>query len=147
MVIIGFGEFKNYKLQEVPDEFLSKLAESYGLSLSAHDHSGQAELRATIAVHEEVQRRVKGGTIWKRLLSRKDLAKRLINAGFRHMSKEHHPDRPGGDLETQKVLVEMRDYLVSTCDKIAEPEYDAAFVIPDPNPYSAAEISDDDIPF
>lgn len=148
MVVIGFGEFKNYQLQEVPDAFLAQLAESYKLSYSAHDHSDKDALRATIAVHEEVQRRAKGGAILKRVISRKELANKLVGAGFRHLSKEHHPDRAGGDLETQKALAEMRDLLVRACNKIAEPERPGAFEIPDPQPYAfEAEISDDDIPF
>jgi hypothetical protein len=144
MIVIGFGEYKNYKLQEIPDAFLAKLAKSYSLSHSAHETSGKAELRATIAVHEEVLRRANGGSVQKRPMSRKEIATKLVNAGFRSMSKDHHPDRAGGDLETQKVLADVRDFLVGTCSKIAEPEYQGAFVIPDPEP---AEISDDDIPF
>ena len=144
MILIGFGDYKNYKLQEIPDEFLARLAKAYSLSHSAHETSGKPELRATIAVHEEVMRRANGGTVQKRAMSRKEIATKLVNAGFRSMSKEHHPDRAGGDLETQKVLADVRDFLVGACNKIAEPEYQGAFVIPDPEP---AEISDDDIPF
>jgi hypothetical protein len=146
MIVIGFGEYKNYKLQEIPDAFLSKLATAYSLSHSAHETAGNAELRATIAVHEEVYRRLNGGSVQKRAMSRKEIATKLVNAGFRSMSKEHHPDRPGGDLETQKVLADVRDCLVDVCNKIAEPEHQGAFVIPDPERLSS-EISDDDIPF
>jgi hypothetical protein len=148
MVLIGFGEFKGYKLQEIPDVFLAKLAEFYSLKHSAHDGSGKVELRATIAVHEELQRRAVGGKISKRLPFRKEIATKLVNAGFRHLSKEYHPDRVGGDVEAQKMLSEMRDYLLSTCSKILEPERKGAFVIPDPDSFAqSAEISDDDIPF
>lgn len=58
------------------------------------------------------------------------------------MSKDHHPDRAGGDLETQKQLAGLRDTLLDMCGKIPEPEYNGAFVIRDPD-----EITDDDIPF
>jgi hypothetical protein len=146
MIVIGFGEYKNYKIQEIPDEFLARLAESFSLSHSAHESSGKAELRATIAVHEEVLRRAKGGSVQKRAMSRKEIATKLVNAGFRSMSKEHHPDRAGGDLETQKALADVRDLLVGACNKIPEPEYQGAFFIPDPEPFSV-ELSDDDIPF
>jgi len=146
MIVLGFGEFKNYKLQEVPDAFLARLAESYSLSHSAHESSSKAALRATIAVHEEIQRRAKGGAIGKRAISRREMAIKLVNTAFRQLSKEHHPDRAGGDLETQKVLADMRDYLVSACNKIEEPGCPGAFVIPDPDT-SYTEISDDDIPF
>jgi hypothetical protein len=146
MIVIGFGEYKNYKLEEIPDEFLAALAKAYSLSHSAHETSGKTELRATIAVHEEVLRRANGGRVQKRLMSRKEIATKLVNTGFRSMSKEHHPDRAGGDLETQKVLAAVRDSLADACKKIAEPEYEGAFVIPDPEPFSV-ELSDDDIPF
>jgi hypothetical protein len=148
MVIIGFGEYKDYKLQEIPDEFLNKLAQSYSLCHAAHDASGKDELRATIAVHEELQRRAKGGKISKRLPFRKEIATKLIGAGFRHLSKEYHPDRAGGDDESQKALSGVRDYLLSACGKIPEPERKGAFMIQDPDPLAqSAEISDDDIPF
>jgi hypothetical protein len=146
MVVIGFGEYKNHKLQEVPDEFLARLAKSFGLSHSAHEASDKAELRATIAVHEEVQRRANGGSVHKRPMTRKEIATKLVNAGFRSLSKEHHPDRANGDQETQKVLASVRDHLVGVCNKMAEPEYQGAFVIPDPE-LSSAGITDDDIPF
>jgi hypothetical protein len=51
-------------------------------------------------------------------MSRKEIATKLVNAGFRSMSKEHHPDRAGGDLETQKVLADVRDFLVGACKKM-----------------------------
>jgi hypothetical protein len=148
MVLIGFGEFKDYKLEEISDDFLERLAKCYSLSYSAHYTSGEVELRATIAVHEELKRRSNGGKISKRLPFRKEIATKLVNAGFKHMSKEYHPDRAGGNAEAQKVLSEMRDYLLLACGKITEPERKGAFVIPDQDNYSqAAEISDDDIPF
>ena len=148
MIVIGFGEFKNYKLQEIPDLLLTELAKSYGLSHTSHDNSDKVTLRATIAVHEEVQRRANGGAIWTRPVSRREIATKLVNLGFRHLSKAHHPDKAGGDLETQKVLAEMRDYLLTACNKILEPGHPGAFVIPDPHPYAhSTEITDDDIPF
>src|ERR1700733_11723700 len=106
MIVIGFGEYKNYTLEEIPDAFLAGLAKSYSLSHSAHETSGKVELKATIAVHEEVERRANGGVVRKRAMSRKEIAIKLVNAGFRYMSKQHHPDRAGGDLETQKVLAD-----------------------------------------
>jgi hypothetical protein len=147
MVIIGFGDYKNYRIQEIPNDFLDLLSQSYKLSHSAHNESSSMALRATIAIHEEIQRRATGGAIWKRHPTRKELAIQLVNSGFRQASKEHHPDRPGGNTETQTILSETRDHLLNSCSKIAEPELDDAFVIPDPNGHSWTEIADDDIPF
>jgi hypothetical protein len=128
--------------------FLAKLALRYSLSHSAHDASGEIELRATIAVHEELGRRGNGGKISRRPPFRKEIATKLINAGFRHVSKEYHPDRAGGDAEAQKMLSEMRDYLLSSCSKIVEPQRKGAFVIPNPDSFAQlTEITDDDIPF
>jgi hypothetical protein len=146
MVIIGFGEYKDFKLQEVPDAFLARLAEDYSLSISAHEDSDSGALKSTIAIHEEVRRRANGGNVEKRAISRKEMASKLLNTAFRHLSKDYHPDREGGDLEAQKVLAEMRDYLLDACKNIPEPARPGALVIHDPNAYSS-EISDDDIPF
>ena len=147
MVIIGFGKYKGYKLQEVPTDFLSQLATSYPLAHSSHSGSSEPMLRATIAVHEEVQRRTRGGEISRRQMPWKEMASKLVNAGFRQMSRQLHPDMPGGELEAQKALGQIRDRLVEMCREIEEPETPDAFLIPDPDMPYGLEITDDDIPF
>lgn len=77
MIVIGFGEYRNYRIQEISDEFLAKLAKSYPLSHSAHEDSDRWRLKTTIAVHEEVLRRKNGGALQKRMLSRKEIATKL----------------------------------------------------------------------
>lgn len=63
MVIVGYGNYKNYQIQQVPEALLSELADRYELSHKAQSGSDYETLQITIAVHEELQRRRSGGSV------------------------------------------------------------------------------------
>jgi hypothetical protein len=144
-IIIGYGEFLNFRLQEIPDLFLLQLAESYPLKSTVHDSSEWKHLFVTIAVHEELKRREAGGVQVRRRPTQRELALQVVAKGFHSLSQIHHPDRNGGDSETQKLLTLARDFLSNACKEIEE--YHAADAVIIEDPYASLEITDDDIPF
>lgn len=144
MVIVGYGNYKNYRIDQIPQAFLSDLAVRYKLSYQAHIESDYQGLQITIAVHEELQRRAAGGPVAPREPTAKELAAKLVAKGFQQLSKDHHPDRKGGNERIQKRLNAVREELLKACTQMDD-EYplEGALIIPGPSP----EISDEDIPF
>lgn len=143
-VMVGYGDFKDYKLIEVPDSFLTELSQRFPLKSDKHEESDWKELFITVAVHEEVERRRSGGIPQKRRPNKRQLAEEIVMRGFHHLSKTHHPDR-NGDNETQKLLTSARDFLQRECKGIEE-DYDENTVLIKA-PFVSAEITDEDIPF
>lgn len=146
MVIIGYGSYRNYTIQQVPNTLLSELAEKYRLSHDAQTHADYAELQITIAIHEGIQRRQGGGSPLSKEPSAKEMATKLIAKGYQALSKDHHPDRKGGSDAAQKTLNTVRIQLLHACEDIQDQYFNDALVIPDPTPASSP-ISDEDIPF
>jgi hypothetical protein len=146
MVIIGYGNYRNCRIQQIPDAFLSELAERCQLSHAVQAHSEYEELQLTIAIHEEVQRRKKGGTIHPIEPTARELAKKLVAKGYQTLSKDHHPDR-GGSETAQKKLNAVREELLRACGEIDDDCPDDALIVPKPSPDLSTPISDEDIPF
>lgn len=144
-VLVGYGTYKNYSLQEIPNDFLSEIAKRYPLSLDAQKAADYRDLQLTVAIHEEVQRRKDGGSRLQRRPTARELAQKLVNKGFQSLSKDHHPDR-GGDEETQKRLAVARRDLLEACERFEDIEMGDALTIPEPAAYGP-EITDEDIPF
>ncbi|SRR5258708_466159 len=142
-VIVGYGDFKDYQLQELPDSFLKELAARYPLSSAEHARSNRTELLITIAVHEELLRRTSGGKQLRRRPTKRELAQEIVTKGFHSLSKTHHPDR-NGDNDTQRLLTSARDFLQKTCTEIEEHRDENAITIDGP---AEAVITDEDIPF
>jgi hypothetical protein len=143
MVIIGYGKYRDYRIQELPDSFLRDLGERYKLSYDAARHADDDELRITVAIHEEIHRRAGGGSAVPRQPTAKELACKLVAKGYQSLSKDHHPDR-GGSNDTQRTLNGVRDTLLAACETIQDTEREGALVIADPE---AGVITDEDIPF
>jgi hypothetical protein len=147
MVIIGYGNYRNYRIQQIPDAFLSELVERYQLSHDAQARSEYDDLQLTIAIHEEVQRRKSGGPIRPKEPTARELAKRLVAKGYQSLSKDHHPDR-GGSENAQKMLNGVRDQLLAACGEIDDDCPEGALIVPQPAVRRASTpISDEDIPF
>jgi hypothetical protein len=148
MIIVGYGDFKDYRIEEIPDAFLAELAARYKLSHSAHSRSSQEELQITIAVHEELQRRSNGHKAMKKHPSARELGRKLVTKGFQQLSLDCHPDR-GGTNTAQARLNRVRQSLLEACAEIPDDEWDDALVIPQPKSHEfvGTEITDDDIPF
>src|SRR5271165_561211 len=144
MILIGYGQYRNYRIQEVPDTLLSELSGRYQLSHDPQAGAAYDTLQITIAVHEEVRRRQKGGSALPKEPTAKDLAIRLVTKGFQTMSKECHPDRKGGTDAAQKTLNAVRAELLRSCEEIQDDRVDA-LMIPEPTPTSSP-ITDEDIP-
>lgn len=138
-VVVAYGEYKDYKLQELPDSFLEKLAIRFPLQLKQHQFSGRESLFITVAIHEELQRRQSGGAQTKHRPTKRRLAEEIITKGFHQLSKMHHPDR-NGDNEIQQTLSSARDFL-NVASKDIQEEYDEQTI------FIEAEITDEDIPF
>ncbi len=145
MVVVGYGKFRSYKLQEVPEDFLAELADRYPLS---HESQAQAEysrLQLTIAIHEEVRRRERGGRPHPKQPSQREIAIKLVTKGYQFLSKDHHPDRGGSD-SAQKSVNAVRAQLLKACEEVQDDSVEGALVIPDPEP-GFSPITDEDIPF
>jgi|GEM_PF-3681592 hypothetical protein len=143
-VVVGYGDYKDYKLSEVPDSFLAELASRFPLESERHQFSNRRDLFITVSIHQELQRRLSGGVQVKHRPTKKQLAQDIITKGFHHLSKTHHPDR-NGDNEIQKTLTSARNFLSSACKEIQE-DYDEKTILID-SPVIDNEIIDDDIPF
>jgi len=77
----SYGKYRGYTIQQVPNEFLSELAQRYPLRHEHHATSEYAVVQLTNAIHEEAQRRQNGGTILAREPSAKELAVKLVTKG------------------------------------------------------------------
>lgn len=147
MVIIGYGRYRGYKIQQGPNEFLSELAMRYPLN---HDHQTGAEyadLQLTIAIHEEAQRRQNGGAVFAKEPSAKELAIKLVNKGYQLLSKDHHPDRKGGTEAAQKTLNTVRAQLLNACEEMRDEWPEDALTISEPATTHIGPITDEDCPF
>jgi hypothetical protein len=143
MVIVGYGKFRNYTIQEIPDDFLTELSNRYPLHHERQAGAVYRDLQLTIAIHEEIHRREKGGRPHAKQPSPRELAIKLVTKGYQLMSKDHHPDRGGSD-NTQKSVNAVRLQLLKACEEIQDGLPEDALVIPEP---SVSAITDEDIPF
>ena len=116
-VVIGYGEYTNYRLAEVPGEFLKEIASRYPLALDEQNSPRHDDLIITVSVHAELNRRDGGGKQLKRVPTMPELAREIVDLGFRQASKQHHPDTKGGH-EAQILLTEARDELYRACSQI-----------------------------
>jgi hypothetical protein len=145
-VVVGYGEFKDYRVPELPDSFLADLAIRFPLESNKHQSSSRRDLFITVAIHQELQRRRLGGAQAKHRPTKKRLAEDIITKGFHQLSKTHHPDR-NGDGEIQKTLASARDFLNRACKEIQEDYDDETILITELVTNDGAEITDEDIPF
>jgi hypothetical protein len=158
-ILISYGEFNGYQIAELPQRELEVLAMRFPLSVESCRGFDRDDLVITIAVHEEVRRREKGGTPLKKFPSLQQLANEIVTKGFRMVSKIHHPDL-SGDNEAQLRLSDARDQLLKMAGNIDshDEEQDAIFVPappaiksertprPQADPFGSG-ITDDDVPF
>ncbi|MEQ1885810.1 MAG: hypothetical protein ABL967_12165, partial [Bryobacteraceae bacterium] len=119
-VVVGYGEYNAYSIDEIPNDFLETLCKRFPLDVEHCWTQKTEDLRITIAVHQEAARRKAGGHTRPHIPTTSQLARQLIKHGFRNLSKTHHPD-VNGQVEAQKRLVDARDQLEQFCQKIKEP--------------------------
>jgi hypothetical protein len=143
-IVVGYGDYKDYALAELPEEHLQELSRHYPLECEKYDPSDSRSLLITVAIHEEIQRRKSGGERKKRIPTLRELATQLVAKGFHQLTKQHHPDR-NGTSEAQRRLNQVREHLMRACGQIAEEDQDA-IIIHDPNE-TVPEVNDEDIPF
>jgi len=150
-ILIGFGDYKDYHLAEVPDDFLAILQKRFPLDLQACASSNADYLLVTIAVNQECARRGEGGKALRRMPSVRELALDIVNQGFRHVSKVHHPDR-NGEVEAQKRASDAKRQLLDACNKL-KVDYEPGAILIDsttirpPGRQFSEGITDDDVPF
>jgi len=83
-VIVKFGKFKGLDLQQVPDDYLTWIIETQKQTLDEY----QSEQRRRLALQE----------------ARLSWAERLVQAGFRALAMQYHPDRGGNSESMQQVI-------------------------------------------
>lgn len=153
VILIGYGDFEDYRLQEVPTEVLEGLCRRYPLALVEEVSPEYEDLIITVAVHAELGRRQAGEAQKPHVPSRRELAQQIVKRGFQQASKRHHPDG-NGHHAAQVRLAQVRDELLENCASIPDDRPDNAIIIPappekraarpratDPNPW------DEDVPF
>jgi hypothetical protein len=149
-ILIGFGEYRGYRLTEIPQQLLDELALRFPLKVKTGSKDEFTELLVTVAIHEEIGRRLSGGKQERRLPSLRDCANDILTRGYQQASKIHHPDGKGHH-EAQLRLNRARDELRKAVEKLPD-EIDERHdtVIPAPGQPLRRQfdsIGDDDVPF
>lgn len=157
-VIVGYGKYEGYELDELPRAALDELATRYQLKLDGQYRPEYDELLITVAIHQELQRRTAGGEQRPRVPTLRELAEEIVRLGYQQASRNHHPDGKGHH-EAQIRLTQARDWLkqaASNCEDHTRDEGTTTIPAPPPPaapPRAAAPrgpsggISDDDVPF
>jgi hypothetical protein len=146
-VIVGYGEYSDYLLGELPAHTLEELGARYPLKLNGQSRPEYDELVITVAVHAEINRRKAGGKPERHTPSRRELAQMIVNKGFQQASKHRHPDAAAGYHDAQVRLNEVRDHLLDTCRNIPSDRPKNAVIIPKPSEDDVPYLTDDDVPF
>ena len=153
LIIVGYGDYAEFRLSELPSEALNELAVRYPLSLTEQHSPEYDDLAITVALHCELKRRQAGGQQERHKPSRRELAQIMVRKGFQQASKQHHPDGDGHH-EAQVRLGQVRDELLEACENIPSDRSDNAIIIPappvwrtGPAPHAAEHVCDDDVPF
>lgn len=128
LILVGYGDFEDYRLKELPPEALEKLAERYSLMVAEDFSPEYDDLMITVAVHAELARRRAGGPQEPHIPSRRELAHLIVKRGFQQASKQHHPDGDGHH-DAQVRLAPVRDELLENCVSIPDDRPDNAIII------------------
>ena len=157
-IIVGYGEYEGYELDELPRAALDELARRYPLKLDGQYRPEYDELLITVALHQELQRRTAGGEQRPRVPTLRELAEEIVRLGYQQASRNHHPDGKGHH-EAQIRLTQARDQLRQAASNCEDHPYDegrttipappSPVAPPRPRPRAAPSggISDDDVPF
>lgn len=157
-VIVGYGDYRGYRLAELPSTALDELAARYPVQVSEHYRPDYNDLYITVAIEAELRRRKCGGSQQKRVPSLRELALEIVNKGYQQASKGCHPDGKGNH-EAQIRLNQARDQLRESAMNLPDEADDQdSTVIPAPSPPRQERarpirtdfeggITDDDVPF
>jgi hypothetical protein len=160
LILVGYGDYFEYRLGELPVEAIEELARRYPLEIAEQSSPDFDDLAITVAIHAEMaRRRGRGVKPDQHIPSRRQLAQTIVTKGFQQASKQYHPDCVGHH-EAQVRLGNVRDELLENCQNIADDRPEGAIMIPPPpakrpvpvrrpaaDPFSNEGISDDDVPF
>jgi hypothetical protein len=153
LILVGYGNFEDYRLKELPMEALEQLAARYPLAVAEDFSPEYDDLIITVAIHAELARRRTGGLQESHIPSRRELAQLIVKRGFQQASKQQHPDGTGHH-DAQVRLAQVRDELLENCASIPDDRPDNAIIIPAPPerrdaPQRAATRNpwDDEVPF
>ncbi|MBI4904689.1 MAG: hypothetical protein HY820_13700 [Acidobacteria bacterium] len=91
-VVVGYGQYNNYRLTEIPTDLLLQLSLRYPLAIEpTGPHPDQRVLIIIVAIHAELQRRQSGGLQEKHLPGIRELAAEIIEAGCREVTLKYDP--------------------------------------------------------
>ena len=110
-MIMPFGKFQGWPIDELPDKYLWWLLGLQDL---------HAPLRSALC--DEQQRRDHGAEDRrhvKKRAPRPDIVDELVGVGLRSLAKRYHPDVAGGDGEKMKSLNGAADWLNAQARLIA----------------------------
>ena len=112
VILVGYAEYEDYRVTELPLEALEQLSSQYPLAVAENSSPEYEQLIITIAVHAELNRRKAGGMQQAHVPSRRELAELMVKQGFQQASKRHHPDG-NGHHDAQVRLADVRDTLLA----------------------------------
>jgi len=157
-VIVGYGQFRGYRLAELPEAVLHELAARYPVEVDNQFRPDYDDLYITLAIQAEILRRTRGGAQEKRIPSLRELALEIVATGYQQASKTYHPDGKGHH-EAQLRLTQARDQLREHASNLPDEGDDqdvTAIPAPAAPPTKRARpaqndfeegITDDDVPF
>src|SRR5689334_6560126 len=129
MILVGYGEYEDYRVTELPLQALEELGRRYPLVIPEEYGPEYEHLVITVAVHAELNRRNAGGQQHAHIPSQRQLAELIIKRGFQQASKQHHPDGDGHH-DAQVRLARVRDSLLQDCENIPNDRPEDAVIIP-----------------
>lgn len=89
-MILKFGKHRGESISEVPSEYLEWLLEQNKITIEG--------------IEEELERRISAES------AKLPIVQQIIQAGYRVLAKQHHPDH-GGDIEKMKEVNSAVEYL------------------------------------
>jgi hypothetical protein len=90
LMILQFGKYKGYDLRQVPDDYLAWITETQKKTLEEY----QAELARRQTIQD----------------ARLSWAERMVQAGFRSLASQYHPDH-GGDNDSMRQVLAAHERL------------------------------------
>ena len=151
-IVLGYGDYRGYRLEEVPQNTLNELAGRYPLQVKEASH---AELLITIAIHAEINRRASGGKQEDRPPTLRQCAEEIITRGHQQALDERYPHHKGSDKELHTRFTRARDELRKKLNSIPIDidEHKLMFIPAQGKPVKGrppeifTDITDDDVPF
>jgi hypothetical protein len=155
-IFVNYGQYQNYRLEEVPAVVIEHLARRYPLDAKRYTATQGVLLLTTVDIHQELSRRRSGGEVAAKHLSQRELVKSIILNGYEQLSKEF-PSNHNGNKEARQRLDQARDQLLKFINGLAQDNREGDIIVtndkvklwsrkPEPEDFETS-IDNDALPF